>query len=1107
MDDRESLSEFFSLFNEISTDLGKLESLTYTSKIFGQKEYLIDFPEKSYYPDLNKYISDNKLGFLTEKVENNESCEAVFTLFLYTLKQNEKWLEYLKIIQKVFPSDVDLELDEEDLLSRLLVPIHAMTNDLRDDFKNYKNYKVKKWENSSSRPENVNVVFQVLKRIKFGQEVGIVVLHFVKCNHGFKIESVQSELVKFSEHFNKYQALIVSRIKESLIPILRTYYRSQSIKSAMAAIMSRNGSHNLGSHVLSAVSTTDNDTVDDQYLFKYIQYRMDFVATITTEIPDWSFSAWFVADLMRHFYIQRQLLNFIAESEGLSAYEFQPESFEQKNKIVITVSKVNANGKVISIINLDDKDKSVLQNDIQVSITGGIVGYHAFYTILENIIRNSAKHSWENRKARGIVLPNNLHINVQIQEQPDKDYYIIKIWDNVSIVENIQTIEESLSALDPLSVHFQSLPLHIQQRYKFTRSFIDFDTGELKKENWGLAEIKICAGYMNMKPISEIGHEGDRLLFDARRNEDGFISAIAVKDSDNGKEAYRLGYEFPLPKPRELLIVGYETDDRVREKAKISGIYIKDTIESNADYDLVVLYDNGKNLFIETLKNFCETFDHEKLKTIVEDIEHFPFRLFIVSDKIIEGKLENDYLKKRLVLLTPNEFKRIVDAWDFERIKLELYWKWILHIKAFQAELQNTTSFNLLINTHSRETGGSDPKSIFEILYRRFKDDILSLLEKEYKDQNYDINHIKQSIEHLRRISWEMLLCYDTKLMGNPPKQSRSLFLNEERFTERWYILALDNADQSIPSDGYFKQRIQHLVEQFYDLTKRTFKKYEEDIQTLPRVLRANGDDGKSDWNRQILPLLKSKIGVFEDESQIDKCNIFYNRHDLIVPDSLIYSERLSGAQNYFNLLSHVPEDHYIASKIVLQLIENALLRLLVVDERVTEYLVKNSNLSEPFQYAKISVPTVVQRTNNSKYDDGDFVSLTQHIRIPNVEKDKKEYSEFVQKNAECGKWIILDGAGKNINGSKYDILLIHQGVLEKLIDTDKNRIEHFVRQLQKDIPFVIITSGRGSPSTLPDHVKFLPFSNLDSTLRKQYPEKFILTQLLMRIFAREKHG
>ena len=359
-----------------------------------------------------------------------------------------------------------------------------------------------------------------------------------------KLESIQLIL--------SYLSVIVKRTE------LGQLFIKASTKSAIAAIMSRNGSHNIGSHVLAAVGTSSIDLPDDQILFKYIQHRMDYIAQITTEIPGWSYSVLFVRDLMRRFYMQRHLLNNIARSEGLEAYEYQKRTSgdegelryvqrefndDVRSKLIIKVKKSGSEKYLISPYNEVEENQDVLS----LAIPGGVIGQHAFFTILENIIRNSTKHEWSGNSSK--KTQKNLEITIEYEDNLKNDFVVFKIWDNVSDVFMNTGIEDTNKADLAIkllpdnpkekckdSAELAKLPLHHRLNCKLSKSFVDQDTGELLNENWGLAEMKISAGYLNKTSIEEIGKDGSGVLFEQEgSNFTGLIMAIGIEDKSNIK--------------------------------------------------------------------------------------------------------------------------------------------------------------------------------------------------------------------------------------------------------------------------------------------------------------------------------------------------------------------------------------------------------------------------------------------------------------------------------------------------------------------------------------------------------------------------------------------
>lgn len=467
-----------------------------------------------------------------------------------------------------------------------------------------------------------------------------------------------------------------------------------ALQSAIAAIMSRNMSHNIGSHVLARISGDDNIggvwANDVQLLAQYIQQRQDFIAQIATDWPEWTYPAWLMKDLMRWFLSQKHLLNYIGRSEDLEAH-FYDEKTRQENPDIRfhvfrlskgiwdkriwseTISghkckdgievwkdvienachkedvKTSANPKYTLLYTGKDVVSCFLDEDIQVAIPGGITGYHAFYTILENVIRNGAKHSFtrmkrlkenydsgvfNNREKKAsleekLIIAfgekmNDFHMDVIIEylEEEDRDHYRFRVYDNVSFVagedipiehseyyfsfQNMQEndtrggmnpfVQRDYDKLRDLKTWvYKETPIRYYITEKFKKNFnmdmrwdafnpypektisilfnhlavrmnnyfrqdIITETGELKKDNWGLAEMKISSGYLLRKEITEIGAGKDNITSDSPnefdqktdtgdRKDDGFIIRATVSPLGT------LAHEFRIPKPKEVGIV------------------------------------------------------------------------------------------------------------------------------------------------------------------------------------------------------------------------------------------------------------------------------------------------------------------------------------------------------------------------------------------------------------------------------------------------------------------------------------------------------------------------------------------------------------------------
>lgn len=237
-------------------------------------------------------------------------------------------------------------------------------------------------------------------------------------------------------------------------------------KAAIGSIMSRNGSHNIGSHVLSALSHNVGTMPDDRILYQYIQHRMDYIASATTGAPDWSVPTPFVGSVMKMFYSQRHLLDHIAESDGLRAYQYQGKGLKigngQKNCVKIVVRKtIHPNeygvGAPLTDYGWDavhqeyaedtkrdvyvydffpDKPKGLIDwsNDESLAIPGGVLGQHAFYNIVENILRNAAKHSWAGKDKKARENTENLEIYIDFEKWKTDGTMCFTVGDNMSVL-------------------------------------------------------------------------------------------------------------------------------------------------------------------------------------------------------------------------------------------------------------------------------------------------------------------------------------------------------------------------------------------------------------------------------------------------------------------------------------------------------------------------------------------------------------------------------------------------------------------------------------------------------------------------------------------------
>jgi hypothetical protein len=834
-----------------------------------------------------------------------------------------------------------------------------------------------------------------------------------------KLESIQLIL--------SYLSVIVKRTELEQLVI------KASTQSAIAAIMSRNGSHNIGSHVLAAVGNNYNDLPDDQILFKYIQHRMDYIAQIATEFPDWTYPTWFARDLMRRFYMQRHLLKYISQADGLGAYESQPKKGEvQKNKILIKIR--NKNDEPTKYIISPEFDKPDFKEDVQIAIPGGIIGHQAFCTIIENIIRNAAKHEWtllpEDNRSK------NLKITIEIDDKKDRDFIIFRIWDNVSKLNDSKLIDD------------------INER--LTKSFVHQETGHLLKSNWGLAEMKISAGFLNRSGINQIGSDNkDDILFklDNDKNEySGIIKAIRHEKQKS------LGYEFAIPRPKEVLIIGMDKNGLDESLLQQNNIYLEDELTPNTDldYEFVVLYDDGKNDFITKLKNY-----ENKSTEVRSEIERFPFRLFIVSNNSSELILEPEFLSKRIVLLSESDIKLGNDE-ELPAFKLLLYKKWVRHLMKRRGIITDNTGeksknieLKMLINLSGEP--GHTKEDIVKLIFYRFKDKLLDQISsKEYSDAKNQLTKVANAD------------------IDEYAKNNKKSYTNVNKLIDAWKQIVV-NRDPTAEIPANLKQSLKSQAEIYFEILKNMYVRYDEDCQTLPKNYR--GQSSIATGNLEGL-CIDDGISISITDNEDDKnppFDIAYNRHAQV--EASYYTEALSGSQLYFLLLQNLADENdYERDKRILQLIENALLRVVIIDERVAQYY---SNCNDAIKV---------------RFDKGNF-EIPLKIKVGDTPDGKYELVKNTDSSAD---YLPID----EIPSDTYDIFIIHQGILDKIGPTDPSELKELIDTIKESVPFVIITSGRGQPEKIPNNAKFLPFSNIESFVLSDFPEKYLLTQMAMKIIT-----
>lgn len=1079
----------------------------------------------------------------------------------------------------------------------------------------------------------------------------------------------------FTEHYLFYPYIqMISTTVHNTCSTYIEYWHMQRLrlsytKSALASIMSRNGSHNIGSHVLSALSHNVGTMPDDRVLYQYIQHRMDYIATAATDFPSWTYSTKFVGGLVREFLSQYHLLEYISKSEGLQAFKFQDlnhggrSRFNQNNTIRLHVRRIGFglpdNIKEVPFIEYSETEDNVqwrLQYDIDAAIPGGVIGGHAFFTILENLIRNAAKHGWATKKDAERK-ENNLDIYIDFEQDNDYQNLTVKVYDGISDVFSMlgeanigdankrdginkiknwikdnekklceplskESLKQLTSYLDGKSKvlpepycnllevlnknvnennstkvwevindlltgqtksekelgHRLWIPLHHSQQIKLATPFID-DSGALRRGNWGLAEMKISAGYLQMRSISEIGG-----LDDDVNGYDGIkkiITPICVKHvvhkSDNQEETrHCLGYEFKIRCPRELLFVvkgEKPSGDKVESAEQMllrHGVHIR--YINNENYkDVFALQNKSSHLEWDFRYVILPTFP-------IHPNPNLPFRV-LTGEQATNHCVPHlsGYAQWRQGLEEVLKGSENAEKWAFD-LKQEVYRTWLSYWQIDRRkDIKQDLILSLVVDIDSNKSqkNGSNKGGECLIsdsdLWKAVLDNLFRTLVRQHLKQSFgheleypmkcylammavaDTREMLRDFDTYRprySLGRQMAFWFDNiKFQWNNDNTRESLVPLVEKFMkdsdvvlskeEQGKILAKVSDKDYIKSIFEFHDSLKVWVDKcknaqsytehdfeaprvkvndkfynypgfhkFIDSCQMAFehssvflRKYEEHIVTLPESFQSIATKG-NDYNFVNAAADVGISAVTDGTAVGDLKAIRYERHfdvGAFSSNTMVYAEPLSGTQTYLNTLGHLASNPECSKEtiysVAVSLMENALARILIIDERTADFLRQHS-LSKRI-YAHMGVWVLDDKT-------------VEGCASPRKQTDGKEWYPDAEQSllpaSEIGVGIFTDDGNceeEKKRWGMFDIVIVHQGLIDKWLPKtahDSFGIEGLLEKLKERVPYVVITTGRGTPSNTPISARILPFSVIEKTMFRQSPEKMILVDTVMNV-------
>ncbi len=914
-------------------------------------------------------------------------------------------------------------------------------------------------------------------------------------------------------------------------------------QSAIGSIMSRNGSHNIGSHVLAALSHNIGTMPDDRILYQYIQHRMDYIATATTEFPMWATPTMFLSNIMKTFLSQRHLLDNIAGSEDLKAWKFQGRSIDVES---ISVAKLKfhirkrKNNVFQKVLTYDNQNGGVnLDEDFALAIPGGMVGQHAFFTIIENVIRNAAKHDWSSPpkkiKEKGIkkldnegkVSQGNLEIFIDFEDLRAENNVEFTIFSNMSDADEILDDKNNTTVFDKVA-------------HAIKEPFID-ERGNLRRKNWGIAEMKIAAGYLQSREPGVIGglaSSSEKAIIDEKRFGE-VLTAVKVSINEND-DIKHLGYQFKISKPRTLLIIVDKIPEELNENRKQELNKFGINIQTKEQAGKINAYNSYEFIIIDSIQEEQLTWS-------------LPFRIICMSKnnisqvKNIVAIWDNNNGTPESLVNKLSGCKTFALESEVDDILSQVSACWIQYLKNRQ-ELDS--DFNLIINaadTNEKSSGqslineASAVAYVFQEGFQKAINGFQTLYKKEY-------SKIKQVLDYLEKLNADVdqYVAISDASCRNLIKQQLSNWLKNCPADNVSDIIAFFDAKEE--RDCPMKKFVDYL-EQVCRQAKGYLGKYAETIVTLPKFEKFSKDkedlDGWVDSHKDIktnpklyfksnpcdnVPAIKyirhynSTEAIARTEEEIKKheppafvTNPFRR---LGQGSNILYIEPLSGTQSYFSQIQSLIKKKNRLFKT--KLVESALMRILIIDERVSKFIDNHSDatlatlarmgifIADDKMVTKALEAESDEEKENYKYD----IDAT-----PSTKENPVTYTEegLVKLDVEEIKLLrnrIKAGKSAQISESydsykkHFDVLIVHQGILDKwykgiVEDDDKNTALY--NSFKEIFSYVIITTGRGTPATIPNMARVLPFSTIETTLFRKYPEKLILVDAIMNILPHRK--
>jgi hypothetical protein len=468
-----------------------------------------------------------------------------------------------------------------------------------------------------------------------------------------------THILAISDDTNKFNHLInyirISFLEFVIILKSRKSYdaieRKEAIKAAKAAIMSRNMSHNLGSHVMSYLKTNlgsvksilkDNvlsvllkDEKLNPTLFNtqqfntdkltlpflvglgrfisYLQERQDYIATVSTNYNPYYFSVNFKDFIYDELNSDKRyerhpdrtnlkpdniLLGNIARSEGLGRYTSPTNKDGSTLSNIVLKFRSTFDGSPVERLEYEDqsgskhvvvpelfykekvniaKDELYQMRQYEFSLPGGTVGRQAIFSIIENVIRNAAKHgNWREQGQLELTMDIFTKEDVENEQPNDELKKRLPIDDqaddkSLSLKEVLKKFYNGEGSYDyyliTLTENLVSTPDSLKELRKALHEEYVNINNRMLETNKGIKEMRISAAWLRslgndleLCPFNESNDgKGEK---EWGKNWDKQPPVLYIRLSKDHHNQCHLQYIFCIMRPKKVAFVSSRFDNQ-----------------------------------------------------------------------------------------------------------------------------------------------------------------------------------------------------------------------------------------------------------------------------------------------------------------------------------------------------------------------------------------------------------------------------------------------------------------------------------------------------------------------------------------------------------------